>query len=335
MQNFSHCAGKFSLASAFLCLLTLGAASANAQTVVATIPTTSNPGGIAIDSNAGLAYVAINGQGTVDVISETTNTIVGTISVGQDAESVAVNPKTSRLYVADSYTGDVYVVNTKNGHLVATIPSLQVAWLALNPVTNTIYGSNFGNTVYVIDGATNAVTASISVLSAQELAVNPATNKIYVSTGDPDAAILTVIDGNTNQVVTNINIPGSANTLYVGVDAAHNLIYASNANNTGDTAGSIGVINGANNTVATSINIPGEPSDVAPDPATRRVYVNNFNLNEVQIVNGVTNRLTGDTVPTGTNPSTSAIDTQRHLLYVANFGSDSVTVISTQSSNSN
>lgn len=330
MSTVAHIfARKSFLAIAFPCLIGLWAASASAQSVIATIPTSSNPGNVAIDAAAGLVYVPINGVGQIDVINEKTNKIVRTLSVGQDAENVALDTATGRLYDADSYTDYIYVIDTKDGRVLDSIPGLEAAWLAVNPATNTIYASNFGNTVYAINGATDTVTAAITVLSAQELAVNPATNKIYVATGDPDEAIVTVIDGNTNTVVTNIDIPGSENTLYVSVDPTRNLVYASDANNTGDPNGAIGVINGATNTVVTSITIPGEPANVAVNSAGHRLYVNNFQLNEVQVANSQNNQLLPTTVPTGTNPTNSAFDSTRGLLYVTNFGSDSITVIST------
>jgi YVTN family beta-propeller protein len=69
------------------------------------------------------------------------------------------------------------------------------------------------------------------------------------------------------------------------------------------------------------------------DPLTRRVYLSNLGLNEVNVIDGATNTLTSTVIPVGTTPDFSAIDLLHGLLYVGNTaefepGSVSVSVIS-------
>ena len=52
------------------------------NTVTATIPVGTSPGGVAVDPAAGTVYVANFGGGTVSVIDAATNTVTATIPVG-------------------------------------------------------------------------------------------------------------------------------------------------------------------------------------------------------------------------------------------------------------
>lgn len=318
------CRGKFSLFAAALCLAALGLPSAHAQRVIATVPVPQSSQ-IALNPATGYAFVAA-GTG-VAVISESTNTLIRTIPITGGTYAVAANFLTGRLYAANGNA--LYVIDTNTDTVVDTL-SIPVSFLAVNVATNTVYGGDFNTTVYVINGATNAVTSTITVPQALQMAVNPATNHVYIGAANPIFGEVTVIDGNTNQVAANITIPGSSNTIFTAVDPVRNLIYASDANNTGGPNGVVAVINGATNQVTTTIVVPGEPTDLAIDPAARRVYVNNFALDKVQVINEATNQLTNTSVAVGTEPYYNALDFYRGLLYVSNAFSETVSVIRTR-----
>jgi DNA-binding beta-propeller fold protein YncE len=340
MRNFALRARGFSLALALPCLSGLWAASASAQSVVATIPMPNPPGTMAINPATGYVFVPIAGTGQVDVIKESNQQIVHTISIGEDAAHTAVNIKTARLYVADPYVGALYVFDSNSYALLATVSISDASWVAVNEATNTVYVSDFGNTIYVVSGATNTITTTITTNSAQQIAVNPRTNTIYDAPGNPFEGQLIVIDGNTNQVTTTIDIPNSNSTQYVAVDPLRNLVYAVDlVDDTTADSGDLVVINGTTNAVVTSVTIAGEPTTAAVDPVRRMVYVSNTSLGEIQVFNAATNQLTSTTVPTGASPDETSLDIYHGLLYVGNAGDEgdqvpnptgpSITVIST------
>jgi len=73
--------------------------------------------------------------------------------------------------------------------------------VAVNPVTNKIYVTNWGsNSLTVIDGATNGTTTVAVGSLPIDVAVNTVTNKIYVANSDSHDG--TVIDGATNSTMT-------------------------------------------------------------------------------------------------------------------------------------
>jgi YVTN family beta-propeller protein len=326
MRNFALPARGLSLAIALPCLIGLWAVSASAQSVIATIPVTQ-PAQPAV--NPAIEYAYVGDGSSVAVISEKTNAIVTTIDVGatEGVWSIVADYRTGRIFACGG--SQVWVINGHTNTLIDTL-SVPAAWLAINQKTDTVYASDFNQTVYVINASSDAVTATITVPQALQLDVNAATNRIYIADANPNEGEVTVIDGNTNQVVTNIDISGSNFTSFVAVDPVHNLVYATDANNTGDSNGVVAVISGATNAVATTITIPGEPTQIAVNPSTRLLYIANQTLNEVQIINGATNQLTATTIPVGQEPSWATLDPYHNLLYVTNLESASLSVINTQ-----
>ncbi|MGB7952560.1 MAG: hypothetical protein WCF23_01160, partial [Candidatus Nitrosopolaris sp.] len=91
-------------------ILTLSAIYSNigiakADSVIASIPVGSGPGGIAFDAVNGNLYVANNHDNTVSVISGRNNTVVGSpIPVGNGPFGIAF----------DSANGNLYVTNFKD-----------------------------------------------------------------------------------------------------------------------------------------------------------------------------------------------------------------------------
>jgi YVTN family beta-propeller protein len=81
-----------------------------------------------------------------------------------------------------------------------------------------------------------------------------------------------------------------------------------------------GVTNGTN-TVRTGWG----PVAVAVNPVTNKIYVANYDSNNVTVIDGATNRTSA--VPAGSYPYAVAVDPVTNKVYVANNGSNNVTVI--------
>ena len=92
--------------------------------------------------------------------------------------------------------------------------------------------------------------------------------------------------------------------------------------------GKLAVIDGANDSLVTNVPLPGPPGAVAVDPVRNRVYVSLPSLNAVAVMDGATNTLIQQPLPTGGTGSTAvAVNPVTHRVYVANRGSNSVTII--------
>jgi YVTN family beta-propeller protein len=163
--------------------------------------------------------------------------------------------------------------------------------IAANPTTNQTYASvltldSTNDALAVIDGSTDTVQATIPVpVGAQQLAVNILTNQVYIATCNsyvtPAPCSVTVVDGNSQSVVTSIPI---ATTYGNGL------------------------------------------SGIAVDPITFKVYVADDVNNVIDIINGLTNKVTGTIALNGQSPQGIAFNPIDRLLYVT-YGSNQVSII--------
>jgi YVTN family beta-propeller protein len=159
-----------------------GLNSANAQRILATIPVGTNPSAIAVNIALNKIYVANQGSNNVTVIDGATNSTT-TVPVGTRPSAIAVNPVTATAYVANAGSNDVTVISgASNSTSTVTVGSGPSA-IAINPVTNTIYVFDAtSQRTSVIDGATNKVTATFG-LGTAAMAINTITNTVYMADG--------------------------------------------------------------------------------------------------------------------------------------------------------
>lgn len=262
---------------------------------------------------------------------------------------VAFNPKTNLLYVlkkgdvAHEYAGTVSVINQATNMVTATIPvGAWPAGVAVNPMTNTIYVTNYaGPSLSIINGATNVVTATIPNTSVGNtplgVAVNPMTNKVYVTDYIGDLIYgMYVLDGTTGALLSEIRTDGQIvddgttgaqlphlnpeDVFSVAVNTLTNTIYAT-------TQYSVLVINGDSDKVSAiitaAVSSQGNPttfaaSGIVVDEAANVVYAGSLGGNGtsgVTVINGATNAITS-TIPVGATPSSLAFDPFKHVLYV-------------------
>jgi len=185
-------------------------------------------------------------------------------------------------------------------------------FVAVNPATNTIYSSNSSaGTVSVINGVTNRRSATVVVGGfPQGIAVNSATNQVYVALFSGTDSTVSVIDGNTNTVVTSIPVSGAT---YVAANAATNRIYVSDSDNT------VRVIDGASNSVIATISFSGVLEELAVDAVRNLVYVAVIgNPPTIGVIDGETNAVVNTiTVSKGLALVGLAVDPALNQIYAS------------------
>ena len=223
---------------------------------------------------------------------------------------------------------------------VATIPvGIFPTQSAVNPMTNRVYVTNYGqaftgiggNSISVIDGSTDAVVATVPAGSGpQGVAVNPVTNLVYVADSGFSACCIantvTVINGITNTDVTTITVGWFPD--YVAVNTVTNRVYVEGRSCYSCSSDIVSVIDGSTNTVIGTINTGPSTAGIAIDLATNRAYVAIEGLNVIRVIDLSTNTII-DTMGVGNTPVGVAIDQLTNLVYVANDVSGTVSVINT------
>lgn len=289
---------------------------------------------------APFAYVSAYADARVAVIDTATNVVVTRITVSAAPGAVAVNPVPSlaRAYAVLSAAGKVAVINTTTNSVVTeVVVGTTPLGIAVKPDGTRVYVANASSgTVSVIDTATNTVVATITIGAGGtipvDLAVNPAGTRVYVS--NRSAGTISVIDTATNSVTATISLGISTLPENIAVSPDGARLYVGRR---GDNK--VSVINTATNTVVTSVNVGTEPRRFAINAAGTRIYMASAGVpgdpaaDFISVLNtanfttySVTYIDTG-----GDNPTGVALNPSGTRLYVSNYFSDYVSVISTAS----
>jgi DNA-binding beta-propeller fold protein YncE len=222
------------------------------------------------------------------------------------------------------------------GYTASLIPAgPNLIWVAVNPVTDTIYLATVStlqsNRVTVINGATGTVTATIPLNEqALGLAVDPVTNTVYVAErlmGDTPPGIA-VIDGQTNTVTTTIPEPAGVTPTGIAVDGATDTVYVVNRDAGSSEAGTVAVINGATNAITATIATAAGtfPGRVAVDETTDVAWVTEKS-GAVISIDGATNTIASTVSLGNSSPLDVAVDPVTNTVYAADPRGHDVAVI--------
>jgi YVTN family beta-propeller protein len=99
------------------------------------------------------AYVSNGGSNTVTVLDLVYLRQDRTLEVGTNPTNLAVNPSRSEIYVVNTQSGTVSVIDAQANRVVATVPvHRQPSFIAVDPTGHRAYVANSGsNTVSVLD----------------------------------------------------------------------------------------------------------------------------------------------------------------------------------------
>ncbi len=216
-----------------------------------------------------------------------------------------------------------------------TIPGLKVAIdphdIVFNPISNKLYVANFKfHTLSVIDNSTDKLIKEIKVgRFPEDLIVNPDLNVIYVANFGSNS--ISVIDGATNSLIENITV--GDNPISLAIDNIEKnikgLIFVAYSD-----SDSITVIDTTSNKILTNNIVVGKnPSSIALDPITNKLYVTNKGSDSVSVIDyflsddGKFHKVSNSTVLVRNYPLGIAINPDKNKIYVTNHYNNSVSVI--------
>jgi YVTN family beta-propeller protein len=246
------------------------------------------------NSSQDILYVANSGSNSVSLINVTTKAVDNkTIPVGRSPVYIYGKISASdTIYVANAYSNSVSVINTTTNTVEKEIP------VGETPVY--IYGElSLSDMIYVANFFSNSVSA-----------INTTTNTVEK------------------------DIPVGVNPRDIFGDPSQDTIYVANSD-----SDSVSVINTTTNIVENNLTVGGDPVDIFGDPSQDTIYVANYFSDSVSVINTTTNTVNPEQIPVGISPwhisgNLTTSDTFGNLvtsdiIYVANSGSDSVSVINT------
>ena len=133
-----------------------------------------------------------------------------------------------------------------------------------------------------------------------------------------DSQLFSNVFADYGDVITTISISDSPHG--IAFDSANNRMYVGNYG-----SNYVSVIDTSTNTVDTTISVGNTPYDFAFDSANNRMCVT---AGSVSVIDTSTNTVS-TTISVGSSPIGIAFDSANNRMYVANYGSDSVSVIDT------
>jgi len=319
------------------------------EQVVTVIPVGRYPHGLVVDEGNNRIYVANMNEGTVTVIDGETNAVVDTFQAGKSTRDVAVNAETGRLYVADLGLYDMEsvrvgplrlyrpefamaVLDSQTGATLTNVPVGANPWVVeVNEAAGHIYVANYNSSsVSVIDGAEGRVITTIDVGPFRvpfDIAVDEETNRVYVTVSSQvgpvgtGAGRLLVIDGDTHQVLEELNVGSTGAAPSVAVNERTNRLYVTDRKR--DT---LLVIDGQTHEVVATLGVGRGPCGLAVNEGTDRVYVANCDGDSVSAIDGETNEVLYE-VRVSTLPKFIAVDRATRRVYVTHPAEDIVTVL--------
>lgn len=202
--------------------------------IVSTIAVGDYPIEVAVNPSTNTIYVANHESDTVSVIDGSSKKVIDTIPVGDSPNRIAVDEQKNIVYVSNLNSDSISIIDGSTNTVIGKMETEQKpSALALNPNTNTLYVANyFSDTVLAIN-ISDETSTTISVGDGpSSIAVNPDTNMVYV--GNHFSNTISIIDGNDNKVIANVDTGNGPNDIVV--DPAGSSIYVANYFSTFATA---------------------------------------------------------------------------------------------------
>jgi DNA-binding beta-propeller fold protein YncE len=305
------------------------------DTISATITGSgNNPSGITLDSSLNRVFVANGSDRSVTVINGANDLIIGTILISgtPSFKGIGVNPDTHYVYVAANGSDTVEVIDGQTAVYKRSIAlSLNVGpvGIAVNPVTNKIYVSTDTSVVEVINGETDVAAATFgsAVVTGPHpgsVVVNPVTNKVY--SANLTGHSLTVINGAIGATPASagptliLNATAQPNSLVV--DPSGNKVFINDPEN-----GAIHQLDGATNTITNNFFLLKTTGALALNPLTGRLFIALPSNSQLAVLDSRNNAMVTTATVAGGVPIAVAANRVSGKTYIANTGSNSLTVL--------
>ncbi len=285
-----------------------------------------------------LAYVTNQWNGTVSVIDTATNAVIATIPVSGTPIGITINPDKTEAYVTNRAFGTISVIDLLANTVVATIPVESFPErVAFTPDGHFAYATNgLSNSVSVIDTATRSVTTTIHLSGVtpggqsltEGIAISPDGARAYVAI--QASGVVSIIDIATNTVSATVPVPGAPLEVLVSPDGAFVYLTAE----CGGLYGCVDVLDPATYATTHRILVGLRPQGIDLGEAmvlSRRskvAYVSASYSWNVWVVD-LDSYSVVTTIPVGAEPVGVAITPDEDRVYVANLGSNTISVIDT------
>jgi len=295
------------------------------NTTVATVAVDSSPEGIAVDSAAGIVYVAGSSVTLLDATQQGAR-LASIPVIGHGAWAVAVDTTTHLAYaLVNSIPQSVATIDGPHraAGAVVTLPSLIYTYtgIAVDPgyrVYACDYNSGIVTPINIANSANPQLLAGFSGNPqhdyVQAIAADPVSHNIFVV----GSSLYVFSSGSTPALLKTIALPRLPTAIAVDQNSGETFV-------TDTDSDTVSVLNTAQQAVTSTIPLGTLSFGLAFDPAAGNLYAANFGADAVSVVDAGTHTVSASWA-SGAGPWAVAADAGLHLVYALNATAGTLTI---------
>jgi YVTN family beta-propeller protein len=228
--------------------------------------------------------------------------------------AIVFNSGTGKVYAVDTYHGAVQIYSDTTRQMHRLTVGAEPVSIAVNTANGRAYVANAGDgTLTILDGFSDAVLATVLIGShPYSVAVDSATGKVYVTHTFGDQ--LSILDGTTN-TASDAKI---GSTDLIAIDSRTGTVYLLGY------GGAVKVLDGGREKF-NERNVGKHAWALTLNDVNGAVYVARIENSDLAEFKPDSSSFT--TLSAGEIPCAIAVNAQANLLYVANYGDNSISVI--------
>jgi YVTN family beta-propeller protein len=258
---------------------TVSVIDADAGTVVATMPVSAGPHGMAITQDGRTVYVSGDGSSAIDVIDTAMDKVVKTINVGKAPNGVALTPD-DRLLVVTVYGEDrIAFIDTSTQTVIANLAVPKPHTIAIDPDGKLAYVTvqepgHFG--LALVDLATRTIVRTLPLDKTPRDGEFGYDGKMFYFT-EAGVSSVQVLDAASERIVA--QIPTGVSPHFVGYQraSAFGIVVVQGP-------GELLLFDPATNTPARRVAVGKQPHWATASGDGKTAYVTNEGSNDVTIV---------------------------------------------------
>ena len=296
--------------------------------VVKTIAVGNGPTYVAVNNEDDSVYVSLSFPFTAAIVDGRTGLVSGSLTptLSGAPSGIAVDQNDDTVYIAAPGPAQLAIVRGATATQVGSPIGVGAGpeGVAVNNADDTVYVvNNSSSNASVINGRTGVRTDDTitGLASPFGVAVDQGDDTIYVS----NSGVARLVGVSANATSPYFTTAVGDWTRGVAVNSADDRVYVVT-----ELSSTVKVLNGRTGALDDTIGVGAGAKQVAVDQQDDTVYVTNGTFNNVSVIDGALGERTDDTITVGTTPRGIAVDESgpnRGLVYIANYGSHSLSVI--------